>query len=183
MLTTSLGTALWFGCASSPSEDCEKIPGFGIRCTVLAVPDPGTFKSAGVSNFLERRCGTLDCHGQKGRALRVYGLNGLRAPREGGVDPNLPTTDEEVASNFRSLVSLEPEELTRVVRTGLNAERLLVIQKAIGYDPSSPDQDKQGVQHKGGPAIGAGDNGYKCLIGWIGGKPDSNACTTAASAY
>ncbi len=184
-LAATLLASFWIGCASSPSEDCERIPNFGLRCTVIAVPDPGTFKSAGVTTFLERRCGTLDCHGQKGRALRVYGLNGLRAPREGGVDTAAPTTDEEIASNFRSLVSLEPEELSRVVRTGQNADRLLLIQKAIGYDPDSPIPEQEGVQHKGGRVINRGfsDEGYRCLVSWIGNKPDPDACTAAANAY
>ena len=33
-----------------------------------------------VSEVLERRCGTLDCHGQPARPLRIYGNTGLRRP-------------------------------------------------------------------------------------------------------
>lgn len=33
-----------------------------------------------VSEVLERRCGTLDCHGQPARPLRLYGNAGLRRP-------------------------------------------------------------------------------------------------------
>lgn len=33
-----------------------------------------------VSEVLERRCGTLDCHGQPARPLRLYGNSGLRRP-------------------------------------------------------------------------------------------------------
>ena len=37
-----------------------------------------TATQAGVSRLLEKRCGTLDCHGQVGRSLRLYGQFGLR---------------------------------------------------------------------------------------------------------
>ncbi len=34
-----------------------------------------------VSQVIERRCGTLDCHGDPARSFRVYGRTGLRLPR------------------------------------------------------------------------------------------------------
>jgi hypothetical protein len=39
-----------------------------------------------VSEVYERRCGTLDCHGQPSRPLRIYGNSGLRRP-----EPDLGT--------------------------------------------------------------------------------------------
>ena len=33
-----------------------------------------------VSQVLERRCGTIDCHGDGARPFRVYGRTGLRRP-------------------------------------------------------------------------------------------------------
>ena len=35
-----------------------------------------------VDPYLQRRCGTLDCHGQPGRAYRIYGFTGFRLYNE-----------------------------------------------------------------------------------------------------
>ena len=43
----------------------------------------GTLQAAGVSRLLERRCATLDCHGQVGRPLRIYGPTGIGRRVEG----------------------------------------------------------------------------------------------------
>jgi hypothetical protein len=40
------------------------------------VPSRETFTPVG--EMLHTRCGSLDCHGQVGRNLRLYGTNGLR---------------------------------------------------------------------------------------------------------
>lgn len=43
---------------------------------------------ASVSEVMERRCGTLDCHGQAARPLRIYSSSGLRRP-----EPELNSED------------------------------------------------------------------------------------------
>ena len=165
------------GCASVPDET---------RFTRLQVPDRTQFQTAGVSSFLERRCGTLDCHGQSSRALRIYGQFGLRSPTslDAAVTSNSsPTTDQEYASNFQSVVSLEPEELTRVVANkGVGAGRLLLILKALGYEPG---KNEEGVQHKGGSLIkqATNDYGYIGLVSWLEGSADAVACGKSQRSY
>ncbi|MGH7294249.1 MAG: hypothetical protein ACRELB_04925, partial [Polyangiaceae bacterium] len=58
---------------------------------------------AGVSRVLEKRCGTLDCHGQVGRALRIYGVNGLRFVQPDSSDePGQGSTSElELEANYQ----------------------------------------------------------------------------------
>ena len=54
---------------------CASAPDGNARVAIVA-PSETSFPS--VATFLERRCGTLDCHGQVGRNLRLYGFDGLR---------------------------------------------------------------------------------------------------------
>ena len=56
-------------------------------------PDEGSFTTNNVSLFLERRCGSIDCHGQIGRGLRLYSDRGLRL--EHGTPRSTTTTDDE----------------------------------------------------------------------------------------
>ena len=52
---------------------CEEIP------VPIAVSCPSEADYVDyVSPVLEKRCGTLDCHGQLGRPLKFYSQNGLR---------------------------------------------------------------------------------------------------------
>lgn len=50
-----------------------------LASTDFSCPSPDGFRV--VSQVLERRCGTLDCHGDESRSFRVYGRTGLRLPR------------------------------------------------------------------------------------------------------
>src|SRR5579864_6963868 len=66
-----------------------------------------------VAGFLGHRCGTLDCHGQTGRNLQIWGCEGMRLdPKDtpqcnralpGGRD----STPAEHQATYRSLVGLE----------------------------------------------------------------------------
>ena len=86
----------------------------GIRVTTILAPDQNEF--AQVSPVFERRCGTLDCHGQVGRPLRIYSGLGLRLPNDAGDTPgNGATTPDEITNNYRAVIGLEPEEMSRVV--------------------------------------------------------------------
>ena len=73
-------------CASPPDPNRATLVGF-VDPTGGLDPDPVQFKDQGVSKFLERRCGTLDCHGQGGRPLRLYSGRGLRLPNDAGLGP------------------------------------------------------------------------------------------------
>ena len=150
-------------CASSVSKDDGTL-----RTTTILAPDQGQF--AAVSPMLERRCGTLDCHGQGGRPLRLYSGRGLRLPNDAGLGPGQgDTTAEEITANYRAVIGLEPEQLTRVSAGVIPARNLLLLQKPLNLG-----------FHTGGPAFApTGDPGETCLTTWIQGAVDPLACNRA----
>jgi hypothetical protein len=156
------------GCASGLDY-----PDGGLRITTILAPDQVQFEKS-VSPFLERKCASLDCHGQVGRGLRLYSGLGLRLPLpEGGVaQPGVgDTTGEERAANFRSTIGLEPEQMSRAVAGVVPPSKLLLLQKPLG------------IGHKGGPAIAPQSPGEACLTTWIQGRIDEAACTQAAKPF
>ncbi len=164
-------------CASIPDEN---------RYTVILTPSAAQYQQ-GVSFFMERRCGTLDCHGQDGRPMRIYGSRGLRLPNDAGLTPATgDTTPAEQLANFRAVVGLQPEQMSRVVASGgQNPESLLLLQKPLGLDFG-------GARHKGGSVIASGqaDPGYVCLTQWLANADPATAdlsyldqCKAAGNAY
>jgi hypothetical protein len=135
----------------------------------LAVPDRAQWKP--VADALQPNCATLDCHGQPGRNLRLYGGQGLRLAVDG--NPNVdPTTDLEYQASYQSLVDLEPEALDKVVaEAGRDPERLSMVRKARGSE-----------RHTGGVQMLAGDPLDVCLISWLSGTTDSAACMRVSRA-
>ncbi len=123
-----------------------------------------------LNNVLERRCGTLDCHGVPARPLLIFGQNSYRRPGaeafdppEGPVDPDeyfpggIEATNEyELRGTFDSLCGLEPEKMDRVVK-GEPPEILSLIRK--------PRLEEK---HKGGRIWGTGTRqGDACLVSWL----------------
>ena len=140
------------------------------------LPDRDSFLAQGVSNFMEKRCGSLDCHGQIGRPLRIYSDWGLRYRSENdGKRVTGPTTDEEQRENYRSVIGLEPDQLSDCVVTQGAYVDFQLIKKPL-------DISGGGINHKGGPVIrvGDGDPGWRCLHGWIRGEPSKQKCDEAA---
>lgn len=144
-------------CASSPDTD---------RVTVVIQPDYTAYKE-NVDTYLNRRCGTLDCHGQPGRAYRMYGREGFRlyTVLDGGLVSGVqPTTEEEKLANFQAIVGLEPEEMSRTMALANDPDRqeaeglkrLLFIRKPLRLE-----------RHKGGPAMAEDDPGYRCVRAWL----------------
>ncbi len=139
------------------TTSCGSIPDSG-RYTVVLQPDYDVYQKS-VDNYLRRRCGTLDCHGQPGRAYRIYGREGFRLYNEdaGLISGVQPTTPEEVKANFQAIVTLEPEEMSRVIATqGADVNRLLFLRKPLRLE-----------RHKGGPAMAEDDPGYRCVKAWL----------------
>ncbi len=136
--------------------------------TVDAVcPDRAQFTS--VSPFLETGCGTLDCHGQPSRPLRIYGSIGLRlSPTD--LPGGNPTTVAEVAANYVSVCGLEPEIMSAVTTKVDTPDALLMIQKPRGE-----------TKHKGGTVTVKGDDGDTCETSWLLGSVEAGACTAAAA--
>jgi hypothetical protein len=146
--------------------------------TEVAGPDYGQFAGTlpdggvvpGVSAMLEKRCGTLDCHGQVGRPLRIYGSLGLRFVYGDASDrPGLqPTTDIEHKANYQSVIGLQPELMTEVVQGNAPPEALLLLRKPLQLE-----------RHEGGQVFVGGDVTYTCLTSWLSGQIDTTSCQGA----
>jgi hypothetical protein len=144
-----------------------------------------------VANMLDQRCGTLDCHGQPGRNLQIWGCDGMRldpkvAPSCSKIQGGGPTTTAEHYQTYRSLVGLEPNVMSTVYAGCENAggayppgsschpELLTFVRKARGTE-----------SHKGGQLIsvigvdGGPDPQDVCIVTWLEGQTDLQACTTA----
>jgi hypothetical protein len=148
-------------------------PDGGIRATTIIAPDQGEFTT--VSPVFERRCATLDCHGQVGRPLRIYSGLGLRLPNDAGNAPGTSaTTPDEIAANYRAVIGLEPEEMSRVVALEDPPRTLLILAKPLMLQA-----------HKGGPALApTGDPGETCITSWlVGGGVDKAACAAAVAGF
>jgi hypothetical protein len=158
--------ALGFGASCASKPDAARAQTLGPPSFDAFTGGPG---QVGVSTFLERRCGSLDCHGQAGRPLRLYSQRGLRLAVD-DVPGGLATSADELRANYDSLSGLEPELLTEVVSEGgVRPERLLFIKKPRLLEG-----------HKGGAAIVAGDDGDNCLTSWLRNATDFTACAAAS---
>ena len=141
------------------------------------LPDKASFIDNKVALFMEVRCGGLDCHGQDGRPLRIYGQTGLRLrARDDGLRDNSPTTDEERTENYRSVVGLEPEALAECFESkGEKFATFQLLKKPL-------DIENDGIRHKGGPVLRPtqSDPGWQCLYGWVSDNVDAAQCELAA---
>jgi hypothetical protein len=158
-----------FGCTNSenagPISDARSTSD-GER--PLLAPTRAGFET--VANAMQPRCGTLDCHGQIGRNLRLFGSRGLRLLAKDNPADNV-TSVEEYDATYWSVIALEPEIITQVVRDGgQRPERLTLIRKARGVD-----------EHKGGTLMKPGDDLDNCLLIWLAGNVADSFCRKAAA--
>lgn len=134
----------------------------------LSVPPRSAFPP--VADAIQLHCGTLDCHGQIGRNMRLFGQYGLRLNSTD--DPlGQPTSDAEYEASYASVVGLEPEAMSKVVQQQALPNTLAMIRKPLGIE-----------KHKGNQLMVDGDPLDRCMIGWLVGTPDENACTTVSQA-
>ncbi len=136
-------------CASVPDEK---------RFTAVIGPNFPAFRDS-VDPYIEKQCGTLDCHGEPGRGFRVYGFRGLRLySQEAGLVPGIQqTTQEEINANYFALISVEPETFNRVMaQNGQNADLLLFLRKAMNLE-----------RHKGGALFAKESAPYRCITAWL----------------
>ena len=111
--------------------------------------------------LLEASCATLDCHGDRGRALRLYSEIGLRAE---GLSRDAGLTDPELAANVASLLAVDP---------GAAPARHLALLKPLS-------KAEGGVAHVGPKLwLNRDDPGYLCLLGWLSSTADPAACAQA----
>ena len=151
----AVAMAATLGC-SAPAPDAT--------VTQPLLPDRVTFPYVG--ELLERRCGTLDCHGSVYRNLRIYGDEGLRY--SSADCPCVPkvTTPAEFSQDYDSVVGLQPEVMNQVIADhGADPERLDLLAKPLGLDA-----------HQGGTLITEGDDQYVCITSWLAGHTIKAAC-------
>jgi hypothetical protein len=158
--------------------------------TVVNTISCGDFASfRPVSDVLERRCGTIDCHGTFSRPLRLYGPYGQRRLEDAGaVEAGIvmnydkyypggsaaePTTSLELLDNYRSVCGLEPELMNRVITLQAAPEELTLVRKARLME-----------KHKGGQVFNPGREGDVCLTTWLtqAATPDAGIDKTACAA-
>ena len=132
----------------------------------MAPPRDG-FES--VADAMEPSCGTLDCHGQPDRDLRLFGGRGLRLdPADSSKDGD--TKPSEYGANYWSVVGLEPEILSTVVAEGgRDPERWILIRKGRGT-----------TRHKGGTLMHPNDDLDACIVEWLRGNILVDRCFAAA---
>jgi hypothetical protein len=159
----SLLVWLLLSCVGDVGESLNPPARGGQPGATLAAPLRATFEP--VHDVLQPTCGTLDCHGQVGRALRLYGGRGLRLLKTDNPADD-PTTPDEYDQSYWSVIGLEPEIISDVVTDqGRRPERLTLVRKARNQE-----------HHKGGQLFVAGDYRDRCLTSWLAGQLDLVAC-------
>lgn len=149
-LITSLASA-----CSGPSADGR---------TQFKGPDINSFKP--VADMLGKRCGTLDCHGSTARSLRIYSYRGLRLDPADIPGLNSDTTDAEYQATYTSVLTLEPEIMGQVLYEHGDPTQLTIVRKARGTE-----------HHKAGTVIKTGGAADHCLLSWLAGNVNKQACT------
>ena len=159
-LVALTGTLFIAACVSVSPSETDRVQ--------VNVPDRASFPV--VSDLLDRRCGTLDCHGSTYRNLRIYGREGLRlSPTDQPTSIPNTTTISEYDETFLSLVTLEPETMGAVVRDqGAYPERLTFVRKARGTE-----------DHKGSMIWAEGGLEDLCITSWLKGAADTDTCNAA----
>jgi len=165
--------ALGVACSSFDQSAVTEVtgPDFGEFSITNGIGADGA-TNAGVDAVLELRCGSLDCHGQMGRALRIFSQNGLRliAADAANLPGVQPTTQTELVANYQAVIGLQPELMTEVVQGNAPPTALLLLRKPLQLE-----------RHKGGPVIVQGSNAYDCIVSWLGGPTQfsARACALA----
>ena len=149
----ALALALALGACSGPDPGSQLL---------APAPDLDAY-TRDVHPILEARCGTLDCHGNADRPLRLYAETGLRAS-----DPlrDTPITFAERAANVDAIAGVDDPA---------TVDGHIVLLKALGK-----------MKHSGGAVWTRADEPQaRCVRGWLAGESASAevaaACATAAT--
>jgi hypothetical protein len=157
----------------------------GVSCSIPTensqigdLPSEKSFTDGKVSLFMEHRCGSLDCHGQFGRPLRIYSEWGLRLKaNDDGSRNTAATTADEQKANYQAVIGLQPEELSACFTSkGANFSTLQLLKKPLNISGN-------GIRHKGGQILRAtlSDHGWQCLYGWASGTSYPDECAQASA--
>jgi hypothetical protein len=139
--------------------------------------------NAGVQGMLAQKCGSLDCHGAVGEALRIFSQDGLRLGEDAGsnIPGGAPTTQQEVFATYISTITIQPEQTSRVFHGDADPHTLLLLRKPLALE-----------SHKGGQVLQSGDPGDVCLTSWLedgllapdgGARTIDNAACNAEAAF
>jgi hypothetical protein len=134
-----------------------------------SVGDKTTFPP--VASTLAHRCGSIDCHGSAYRNFRIYGYGSLRL--DPSASPDIPdaSTPSESDATYEAFVSLEPEKTRQVLLShGAGLDDLTIVRKGRGEE-----------DHKGGTLITRNDDADACIVGWLKGAPNPDACVRAVN--
>jgi hypothetical protein len=122
---------------------------------------PSREQFAPVGYVFGANCGTLDCHGDPARNLRVYGINGQRLSAS-DVTGFGGTTEGELRATYDSIVVIQPEQLAAIVQAGGDPEDdWLVLGKGRGR-----------IEHAGGQQFIPGRAADSCVTSWLAGRFD-----------
>lgn len=175
MIARSVGLALALASGVAVLGACSSVDEAAVTVAKCPPSEVGDFRP--VSAVIEQRCATIDCHGSIARPLRIYSRFGLRRqvlPEEhdasfafeeyfpGG---DVPTTDDELQDNLRSICGLEPELMTKVIDKTLAPDELTFVRKPRLLE-----------KHKGGLIWNKGDTGDQCITNWLLGGKNSSKC-------
>lgn len=129
----------------------------------LGTRDPAIYARE-VHAVIEARCGTLDCHGDSRRPLRIYAETGLRLRDE---LRGQPLTAEELGDNLRAIEAVDP---------GAAAEEHLLVRKPLAVAAG-------GQKHLGGELWATRTAAAPtCLVAFLSGRDDAAMAEACAAA-
>jgi hypothetical protein len=164
---------------------------------------PSVEAFATVAPVLEQRCGSLDCHGNIARPLRIYGQNGLRYANlfdpdcQAGIDAEECEARYLIGRYFGDAAragiypgsdgiatSTSQDELrqTRNSICGLEPERMTEV--TLGRE--SPDalllltKALRLERHKGDKVFEKGSLDYECVVSWLTSEIGDNVVAVDA---
>ena len=118
-----------------------------------------------VQPYVGVRCGSLDCHGDSGRPLRIYAQDGLR------LRDDLRETDitvEEIARNVEAFAGVSPDIAA--------PDEHLALLKGLATSAG-------GIAHEGDDIWQTtGETGYQCILAWLAGNSQDQAARDACIA-
>ncbi|MCC6993592.1 MAG: hypothetical protein IT370_03080 [Deltaproteobacteria bacterium] len=159
MTRARLGLGLLGLTAAALAAGCQDVGG----TVALGVRDEAVYARE-VHAVLEARCGTLDCHGDARRPLRIYAETGLRLRDE---LRGQPLTAEELGDNLRAIEAIDP---------GAAAEDHLLVRKPLAVAAG-------GQRHLGGELWATRTAAAPtCLVAFLGGRDDAAMADACAAA-